>query len=360
MQTLVRNFLSLVIGVMLLVTSFVATNVTAQEGAGITIIPTIIEGNDSVDPGAIITETIKVTNVNNESKEFYLYTRDIVGVEEGGTPVFAEAAAEPTGYELSQWVSLSHEVVTLGPGEEREISLTITVPDSATPGSHFGAVFASVQPPRLREIGAGVGYEVASIISFRISGDVVDTARVRSLSTDKLFYSSKKVTFAARIENQGNILIRPRGPLTITNKFGGDSDSVMVNQSLSGIFPGAVRDLSIDWEEEGLGFGRYEAVLALAYDGNDGQKTMDATATFWIFPLKLMLIVVAAFASIFAIGYFVTRMYINRAVMRAAGGRRITPQRYRKQVGISRFTFVALALMFVTVIFLIALLVLFA
>ncbi len=330
---------------------------SAQE-AGIKLIPATVE--QRANPGEIITEELKITNISDEDKEFYLYKRDIKGVGDGGVPIFSEENEEKTGYEVSGWINLQEEPIAVKAGEEYSFLLTIRVPEDATPGSHFGGVFVSAEPPKLRQTGAGVGYEVASIISIRISGDVVDNARIRSFSTDKLFYGSKHVAFTAKIENQGNILVRPRGPLTITSMFGGDAYVQTINENQAGVFPGTVRDLAFNWDEEGIGFGRYEAVLALGYDGEDGQKTIDATLVFWVFPAKIIFPILGAFLVIIVGGYFLTRYYINQAILRSGGGRRIPTGRYRKQVGISRFAFVFVALMGVLVLFLLVLLVFFA
>lgn len=260
---------------------------------------------------------------------------------------------------MSEWIALPSDKIKIGAQQSVEIPVVLNIPQEATPGSHFAGVFVSLEPPRLREMGAGVGYEIASVFSIRISGDIDDSARIRSLSTDKLVYSSKKVEFVARVENQGNILIRPRGPLTITSMFG-KKEVVTVNDNLAGVFPKSARDLKFTWESEGTGFGKYEAVLALVYDGEDGQRTIDATHTFWVFPTKILLSVLGGFLLIFMLGYALTKYYIRQAVMRASGGKRVVSQRYRKQVGVSRFAFVFVSVMTVIVIFLIIMLILIA
>lgn len=329
----------------------------AQEGSGITVIPASIE--KPADPGTVLTEKLKITNESSEDREYYLYKKDIKGVEAGGVPVFAEEGAERTGFEMTEWIVLPGDKITIPAHQSIDIDVTINVPKEASPGSHFSGVFVSLEPPHLRETGAGVGYEVASIISIRISGDINDTARIRSLSTGKLIYGSKHVDFVARVENQGNILIRPRGPITITSMFG-KKETFTVNDSLAGVFPGASRDLSFTWDSEGVGFGKYEAVLALVYDGKDGQKTIDTTHTFWVFPTKILLTILGGFLAVVIGGYLLTKYYIRQAVMRASGGRRIVSQRYRKQVGVSRFAFVFISVMTVVVVFLIIMLILIA
>lgn len=331
------------------------TSVSAQDNAGITLIPATIE--ERADPGTTQSHTLKITNVSDADKEYFIYKRDIKGVETGGVPLFAEEGTERTGFELTDWLVLPTEPLKVPAGATVELPVVINIPADASPGSHFGGVFVSAEPPKLRETGAGVGYEVVSVVSIRISGDVIDTARVRSFSTDKLLYGSKHVQFTAKIENQGNIMIRPRGPVTITNMFGSEPVVLTVNENLAGVFPGTMRDISFEWNDDSLGFGRYEAILALSYDGQDGQKTIDASLVFWVFPIKVMLAFLGGFIGIVLLGYLLTKYYINQAIIRAAGGRRIVSQRYRRQVGVSRFTFVFTAIMVAIVLFLLMMLI---
>jgi hypothetical protein len=333
--------------------------VRAQEReAGISLVPATIE--KAVNPGDTLVQTLTVTNVSEADKEYYVYKKNIIGVESGGVPVFAKDAAEKTPYEITEWIQIPSEPIKVSAGQTLELPITIVVPSTASPGSHFGGIFISAEPPKLREMGAGVGYEVVSVISLRIQGDISDSARIRSFSTDRLLYGKKHVVFNAKIENQGNILIRPRGPVSITSMFSKTPVVMTVNDSQAGVFPGTTRDISFTWDSDELGFGRYEAVLALAYDGEGGQKTIDSTLVFWIFPTKIILSILGALLMVILGGYALTRYYINQAIIRAAGGRRIQPQRYRKQVGVSRFAFVFISLMTVLVIFLLIVLVFFA
>lgn len=357
LELLYMNFLKGVVflSISFFVGSLFIETTYAQDNAGITVVPASIERLAS--PGEIIAETLTITNQSSEDKEYYIYKKNIKGVEDGGVPVFSEDQSEVTGYEITEWIQIQTDPVKIAAGQTLHLLFVINVPDTATPGSHFGGIFVSAEPPKLREIGAGVGYEIASVVSIRISGDVIDTARIRAFSTDKLLYSAKHVEFTAKIENQGNILIRPRGLVTITGMFGSSPEVITVNDVLAGVFPGTMRDISFRWDSEELGFGRYEAILALVYDGEDGQKTIDSTLIFWIFPIKIMVILFGSLISIILLGYLFTKYYINQAIIRAAGGRRITTQRYRKQVGISRFTFVFVVLLAVIVIFLLVLLV---
>lgn len=339
------------------VTIYLAPTEVAAQGVGIKVTPAFIE--ELAEPGEVLEETLVIMNVNDEAKTFFLYRQDISGVEADGVPVFAEEGVEPTGYELSEWIIFDEQQIEVPANGEFRLPIRIEVPENASPGSHFGGIFVSAEPPRLREIGAGVGYEVASIMSIRISGDITDNARIRSFSTNKLFFGSKDIDFLIKVENQGNILIQPRGPLTITNMFDGITGNVVVNDTLAGVFPGTVRDFNVHWEDEEPGFGRYEAIVALNYNGEGGNKTIDASVTFWIFPIGILIPVVIVLLVLIGGGYLLTRLYVTRVIAQTQGSRRIVSRRYRRRAGVSRFVFVLMTLLTVTAFFLIILLVLF-
>ena len=338
--------------------SFVLVTPTlAQDTSGIGLTPSLIE--EGADPGEEIKKTIRVRNLSPVEQQYYLYVRDISGVQNGGAPVFSDNNLEKTGFELSEWVSLGTTELVLQPNEEAAVEVTIRVPDNASPGSHFGGVFVSKEPPRLRESGASIGYQVANIISIRVAGDAQVNALIRSLSTDKIVYGSTNVEFTGRVENKGNVLIRPTGPLQIYNMFGSQVANVQFNQQRSGVFPGTIRDFTLTWEDEGLGFGRYEANLSLIY-GEQGmaQKTITGTVSFWILPMKIIKPAAIILAVLLIGSYLVVRLYIRRKVAQMSGGRRLV--RRRQQQGPSTLLLVSIVMLAVTVIFLILLLALFA
>lgn len=331
----------------------------AQQTAGVKLLPATIE--ESADPGTVIEEDIEITNTSDEEKTFYFGVRDISGVKNENQPIFAEAGLEKTGFELSSWVTLPNEPITLAPGEASSFPITILVPENASPGSHFGGIFASVEAPRLRTIGAGVGYEVGAIISIRVAGDTVESARIREFSTDKLIYSEQTVEFTARIENSGNVLMRPIGPVSIQNMFGREVGSVVMNPNRGGVFPRTERTFKATWEEEGVGFGRYQAIVAMAYGDAGRINSIDASVSFWILPLNIILPVLGILTLVILILYVIVRLHIRNTVQRLStrGGKRVVHRR-RRDTGTSKLVLVTIALLATVVIFLMGLLILFA
>lgn len=311
-------------------------------------------------PGESREFSINISNLSSTEQVIYLFTRNISGVKAGGVPIFADDDAEKTGFEITEWLTLNDTSITIPGDGSYSISFTINVPENASPGSHFGGVFASVDPPRLRSSGAAVGYEVASILSIRVAGDAVEKAQIRSFSSDNYIYSSPNVTFNAEIENQGNVLIRPTGPLEITNMFGKTVATLDFNESLAGVFPLAKRTFELKWNDEGTGFGRYETRLSLVYGGEGSKSTMTSTVSFWILPMNIIGPATLVLLVLLGGTYFGVKIYVRRKLEFYGAQRRLVSRRRRSNSSLSTGLLIVIVMLSVTAIFLIILLALYA
>lgn len=320
----------------LLVFGFLFTQVNAQEGAGIGITPAVIDPAEQFKPGQTSQFSVKISNLSDADQTYFLSTRDIVGVKDGGVPIFADPNAPVTDFELSSWVTLSTSEISIPKGGQVDVPFVVNVPETVSPGSHFGSVVVSVDAPTIRSSGASVGYEVANIISLRIEGEVDDSARIRQFSTSQYIYGSTNVIFSARIENEGNTLVKPTGPLEVKNMFGKRVAQLKFNDSLAGIFPktpqsSGLRDFEVVWTEETPGFGRYEALLSVVYGTEGSMKTMSSTVTFWILPMNVVLPALITLAVLFLIIFIGVKMYVRRSlsILDTGNSRRLV--RSRKQ-----------------------------
>ena len=338
------------------------TSAFAQGTAGVGIRPATI--NELMKPGEVKQLAIQLNNLSGIDQTYFLSKRDIAGVREGGVPIFANERTEKTGYEISDWITLDKSEMFIPANGSATVNFVLAVPGTVSPGSHFGAVIISVEPPEMSNSGASIGYEVANIISIRIAGDAKDLASIRQFSTSQYIYGKTKVDFEARIENEGNTLVTPIGPLEVHNMFGKRVAILDFNESGAGVYPktnqsNGLRTYQITWEDPGLGFGRYEALLSLVY-GEEGKKnTISSTVTFWILPMSIIGPAFGALVVLLGIIYIFVRLYVKRSVAMLANvsTRRLVRNRPRNQFPVLLLLVVMLA---VTVLFLIVLLLLFA
>lgn len=308
-----------------LLTFFISPASVAAQGAGVGIIPAVIDPAEQFEPGDVAQFSMRVSNLTGGDMTYYLIKRDIIGVRDQGIPIFADESSPTTGYELSDWISLPSEEVFIPAGGEVEVPFTMTVPQDVSPGAHFGSIAVSAEPPKLRSSGAGIGYEVANIITIRIAGDAVDLARIRQFSTSRYIYGSTNVEFSARVENEGNTLISPTGPLEVINMFGKQVALLTFNESKAGIFPktprsDGLRDFKVVWQDESPGFGRYEAILSAVYGPEGKMSTISSTVTFWILPMNIITPALIVLGILFLIIYVSVKLYVRRSMAVATSG----------------------------------------
>lgn len=280
----------------------------AEESAGIKMQPSIIE--ERANPGQTYFWTLRATNVGAETQNFYVIKRDISGLSEEGRPIFANFG-EKTGLELVSWMQITPGPIAIAPGETKDIPFSIIVPQNASPGTHLGSVFLGPEPVRPEVSGIGITYQVVTIISLRIAGDIVEEAIIREFRTDKQIYGKPEVNFIAKVENLGNVIVKPRGPVEITNMFGKKVATLKMNESAAAVLPNEVRRFETLWRDEGLAFGKYEAVMSLGY-GEDGRKTISVASSFWILPGKLVGFILGGVIFLFLLIVMAVKLYLKR------------------------------------------------
>jgi len=283
-------------------------NARAEELVGIKMQPSIIE--ERADLGQTYSWTLRATNVGAKTQEFYVVKRDISGLSEEGRPTFANTG-EKTGLELAAWIEIASGPITIAPGETKDMPFSITVPRNASPGAHLGSIFLSSEPVRPETTGIGIGYQVATIISLRVAGDIAEEAMLREFRTDKIIYGKPEVNFITKIENLGNVIVKPRGPVEITNMFGKKVATLKMNESAGAVLPKEVRKFETLWQDNGLAFGKYEAVMSLGY-GEDGRKTISAALGFWVLPGKLIGFTLGGIAFLFLLIFVAVKLYVKR------------------------------------------------
>ncbi len=330
----------------------------AQENqAGMSISPAIEEPGVPLDPGTTHEFEVTVKNLNPVEQTFYLSPRNIVDMKDG-TPVFSESN-EATGMEMSDWIKLPVGQITVPAGASERVVYRLEIPQNATPGSHFGSIFISVDPPEIEKSGAAVGYKVANILIARVTGEAVDSANIRQFATKRFFHGSKNVDFSLRVENLGNVLVKPTGPVTVTNMLGQQVDTFMFNEPLAAVFPKRNREYIFNWTGKGTGFGRYEAAISVVYGENGARKTLSSTVSFWILPMNVILPALGALAFVLLVTFVFVKLYIRRTLAHLSHGQgRIV--RKRRQKGLPATLLLTVVMLTVTAVFMIALLVLFA
>lgn len=291
---------------------FTGVGVVYAQEAGIEIKPAIIE--ERVDSGKVYNSNLSVRNLGSSTDTFYLSKRDIIGIGEDGRPILSDDTVEKTGYEASTWISFGKEALTLAPQEEGMIPITIRVPEGTANKGYFASILITTNPPELKGVGSTVAYGASTIVALRVGGNTggaIEEASIREFRTDKTIYGKAEIGFITKIANTGNVLVRPRGPLEITDMFGKKVATVIVNPDGGAILPNGERKFETSWKGEGLMFGRYQVVMSLIY-GEEEQKTITETLSFWILPIKIIVPILVVVIGIILLLILFSKMYVKK------------------------------------------------
>ena len=289
-------------------------------GNAVTVSPPIIELEAA--RGDVISQAIKVRNEANATVTYYLTAERFVAGGEKGAPEFV---GEDIG--LATWIKFPYENISIPAGETIEVPFTIVVPNYASPGGHYAAIFLSTAPP---EAGVGgsqvaIASRIGTLVLVKIAGEVKENAGIIGFETVADNYGSLPVDFNVRVENTGNVHVKPMGTILIKNMFGSVAGSVALNETGGNVLPEQIRKFEASWvknpnvvgatsfwgkyrqQKENYAFGRYKADLSLNY-GTAG-RVLTASTSFWVIPWHIILVNLIILVIIVVILYYLIKKY---------------------------------------------------
>lgn len=258
----------------------VANPASAQQaGRGIGLSPLNYE--ITANPGDTITNEIKVFNPSQGTIGVKMEIEDFaVEGEEGRVKL---EPAETETYSIAQWLLIDPLDFVLAPGEQKMVSFTITVPQSAEPGGHYGSILASTRPLEGGpSSGAGVASRVGALVLLSVTGQVSEGLTVKDF-TAPLYSEYGPINFSTRFENSGSVHVKPRGFITITNWLGQQTAVLEIPQR--NVLPNSIRKIEVPLNAKRLWAGKYTATLTVSY-GSANNQINPIVISFWAFPWK--------------------------------------------------------------------------
>jgi hypothetical protein len=262
------------------------SNVSAQDVLGIAISPLVFEltGN----PGEVLTNQIKITNKSENSTEIKITVEDIAPSDEEGHVTVEPAETE--SYSVATWVTTNPEKITLGPNESAWVQFSITVPKNAEPGGHYGTIVAAGSMVASEQIsGAAIIPRVGALLLVTVPGETKEVLKVSDF-TAPIYSEYGPITFSVKFENQGTVHVKPNAIITVTNWLGKKIATVYFPEK--NILPEAVRKIETTLNQKWFWAGKYTATLTGTY-GTDNIQLDPVVITFWAFPWKFGLIILA-------------------------------------------------------------------
>jgi len=222
----------------------------------------------SIPPGGEEGGYVTVLNYDeNESIHVKVYVNDVVYLPDGSND-FLPAGSTP--WTVADWVKLAPTEFDIAPGEEKNVRYIVEVPEGVE-GGRYGVAFFEVSPP-LETIEerttASVNIRLGSIFLITIKGTELYSVGLQDISVGE---ADEKGHFniSCSLQNGGNVLARPHGPVKIIDSQKTEIATVELNEQESGGLPGTSREFVARYDKDKLPPGEYFVQVVLDYGGED-------------------------------------------------------------------------------------------
>jgi hypothetical protein len=291
-----------------------ASNANAADGLQIS--PAIIEVNG--EPGKTYTVQIRVTNVTASDLSFDSTVNDFTSKDESGAPSIDFDGVLPASASIRSWVGVIDNF-TLEALESKTLSVTLSVPNNAEPGGHYGVIRFSGRAPTIEGSGVGLAASAGSLMLVKVAGAVEEDLELLTFQTAQNntwagFFKYGPVDFVMRFENKGNVHVKPTGQIEIRDMFGNKVDTLEINTTRGNVLPNSIRKFQSTLDKQWM-FGRYTADLRVAY-GTTGQAIVKSI-DFWVIPYRLIVGAIILLATLIFISRTIIKRYNSYIIKRA-------------------------------------------
>lgn len=290
---------------LIIVTLALALCLLAKSANAMTISPLVLESE--LDPGQ--GEEKIITLMNEEANDLHIFGA-VTTFKPRGENGEAEILDPSLAYQAINWVKLPINSFLLKSGEIIKLPVEISVPKTAQVGGYYLAIMWQAEPGQKGATDqVGISARVGTLLLLRVKGEAKEDLKIIDFNLSAgNFYSSLPVDFSSRLENSGNVHLKPAGHLVIRDMFNRAIALTPVNQDKKNILPQSIRLISESWfygpkrpnvnsnfftsltaEWRQFAVGRFTAQLELTY-GDSRQKITSPALVFWVLPWRTLLI----------------------------------------------------------------------
>lgn len=233
--------------------------VTASDGAiEMTVSPT--KQQLSLQPGQQSEGKFSVLNTGEEQFTFKLYTSPYFVANEQYEPVFNE---ESSRTQISRWVTMSEDEITLQPGEKHDVGYTVNVPTDVPAGGQYAVLFAETTEEATGESSIVAKKRVGMLVYGTVAGDTRESGEV--VSNDiKRWQHTAPLMANVRLKNTGNTDFEASAKMTVSSLFG-----KTVYESPEGenvLLPDTTRAIDLQWDGATIGIYKVSTTVGLLDD----------------------------------------------------------------------------------------------
>lgn len=278
MKTIVSGSIALLLAIAV----FSGAVSAAQAQVSVSLFP--VSFRYDIPRGSSQTGVITVTNPSDEPLSMSVEIENFTGGD-GGTVEYAPDGAK---FGLLSWITIDKAPFELNPGQKKEISFTVNVPDNAEVGGHYGAIlFRAGGGGSDTGSSIGISGRVGSIILVSVPGDAKKSGELISVKAPG-FIQYGPLQTTATYKNTGSVHYVTKGSVTYTGIFGRRTESFEEKTILPDVQRDTIATLDKTWL---IGPIFMKATLEA---GDGSVQTMSATTfAFPVIPGAITIVVLA-------------------------------------------------------------------
>lgn len=338
MTTTFKRVFTAVLATMLLVSTLAVTRaVQAQDtgGSGLRISPTRSEL--SIVPGDSREITQTVRNVTQSPVTVQPVLNDFESDGVSGEPKLVGDPAEVSRYSLREFITLPEDF-DLEPEEEREVTVSVNVPESAAPGAYFGSVLYRAAPQGDEGSGqVALVASVGSLVLLEVPGDITEQIQINDISayledSPGSLFTKQPDTVGVEIQNLGNGFSQPFGKVSVKDWRGNEVFIYELNDTTprGNILPDSTRLFTnelynievktVNGEEQIERIspikwpGRYTITGNLSH-GTSGE-IFTVSSSFWYIPVWLIIVILVVLVVLIGGAVYLYRKYVTKSTRR--------------------------------------------
>jgi hypothetical protein len=251
-------------------------------------------------PGAAFSDHVAVVNVGLAPITLSIYPTDATNSSSDGSFAFPAAAVKPADAGTWIHVQLPHgaTTITLHGRSSVFLPVTVSVPASASPGDHGGAIIASLEGQVRNSNGQLIHLDqrVATRVFVRVSGPLRPQLSIEDLHASYHGswspFARGQTTVTYTVHNTGNVKLGGAQVVSVSGLFGSvraadapaiplllPGGSVQESVVVPGVLPQVRMSATVTVQPAGL-----------TGDVNPSAATVTATTQFWALPSWLLLL----------------------------------------------------------------------
>lgn len=251
----VHILLAIVFVVPILVLGFSTDRATAANEPVESITLSPVSRKYTIDAGGTVKDEMTIVNDGAVDYDFTVYGRPYTVTDLAYTPDFTKVAKMADAY---GWAQFSQVKYHLKAGKSMTVPFSLSVPKNATPGGHYGVLFAETQPADGDSGAASVARKkrVGMLLYVTVNGAVTKVGSVQSTSIP-FWQVAPPLRVTSRVDSTGNTDITDDTNLVVKDVFGNTKFSQAKQFT---ILPNQPREVPFEWADVSW-FGLYRVTL---------------------------------------------------------------------------------------------------